>query len=136
MQDLYKNAYGDNFFSSTYGLPNYSSGTGSTSSSTTRPKTDYVQIGTQVVDLGVKIWSSAQERKNAEAQARALIEQGVSAVRVQELILEGKKLDLQTAQSGSGAGTKAGSPVLYIALGVGAVIILGVVIFAVTRKKA
>jgi hypothetical protein len=42
-------------------------------------------------------------------------------------------LDLETAKAG--AGTKAGSNTLYIVLGIGAVVVLGVVIFAVTRKK-
>jgi len=60
----------------------------------------------------------------------------LSQIEVQKLILEGKRLDLELAKSGVGAGTKAGSKTLYIALGIGAVVILGVVIFAVTRKKA
>ena len=94
---------------------------------------DWGGTATDVVKGGIDIFSSTQDRKAQEAKANALIAQGVSAERVQQLILEGKRLDLETAKAGSG--TKSGSTVLYVALGVGAVIILGVVIFAVTRKK-
>ena len=97
---------------------------------------DYAGVGLGLVNTAGTVYASEQARKAAIAQANALIAQGVSAERVQQLILEGKRLDLETAKAGAGAGSKAGSPVLYIALGVGAVVILGVVIFAVTRKKA
>lgn len=107
---------------------------GSTTSSTSKPKVDYVQIGTTLLNFGTQVYASSQARKDAEAQAKVLIAQGVSAVEVQKLINEGKRLDLETAKAGV-VGGKSGSPVLYIALGVGAVVILGVVIFAVTRKK-
>jgi hypothetical protein len=74
---------------------------------------------------------------DAQAQADALIAQGLSQVEVQKLILEGKRLDLELAKSGAGTGgTNAGNKTLYIALGVGAVVVLGVVIFAVTKKRA
>jgi hypothetical protein len=86
-----------------------------------------------VLGAGSTIYASEQQRKIAQKQAEALIAQGVSQERVQQLILEGKRLDLETAKAGGGA--KAGSNTLYIALGVGAVVVLGVVIFAVTRKK-
>jgi len=134
MQDLYNNYSGF----SDYTLPPspFSTSTSSTSTGGTKSSGfDWFGTGKQVVDLGVRIWSSDQERKNAQKQADALIAQGVSAERVQQLILEGKKLDLETAKASAG-GVKSGSTTLYIALGVGAVVILGVVIFAVTRKKA
>jgi len=95
---------------------------------------DWLGAGKQVVDLGVRIWSSDQERKNAQKQADALIKQGISAERVQELINEGKRLDLETAKAGV-VGGKSGSKTLYIALGIGGVLVLGVIIFAVTRKS-
>ena len=94
---------------------------------------DWITGATKVFDSGATIYASEQQRKAAQKQAEALIAQGVSQERVQQLILEGKKLDLETAKAGGGA--KAGSNTLYIALGVGAVVVLGVVIFAVTRKK-
>lgn len=124
------------FDSSIYTIPKspFSTSSGSSSTSSTKSKFDFLGTGKQVLDLGVKIWSSEQERKNAEKQANALIAQGISAERVQQLINEGKRLDLETAKAGV-VGGKSGSTVLYIAVGVGAVLILGVVIFAVTRKK-
>jgi hypothetical protein len=119
-----------------YSIPKspFSTG-GSTTSSISKPKVDYVQIGTTLLNFGTQIYGSAQERKNAEAQARVLIAQGASQVEVQKLINEGKRLDLETAKAGV-VGGKSGSKTLYIALGIGGVLILGVVIFAVTRKKA
>jgi hypothetical protein len=97
---------------------------------------DWITGATSVFGSGATIYASEQQRKAAQKQAEALIAQGVSQERVQQLILEGKKLDLETAKAGAGLKASAGSKTLYIALGVGAVVILGVVIFAVTRKKA
>ena len=97
---------------------------------------DWIKGGTEIIGGGLKYFGSVEERKAAQKQAEALIAQGVSQERVQQLILEGKRLDLETAKAGAGLKASAGSKTLYIALGVGAVVILGVVIFAVTRKKA
>jgi hypothetical protein len=99
-------------------------------------KFDWGGLSIGLLNTGGTIYASEQQRKIAQKQADALIAQGVSQERIQQLILEGKRLDLETAKAGGGAGTGAGSKTLYIALGVGAVVILGVVIFAVTRKKA
>lgn len=116
-----------------YSIPSspFSTGGSTTSSGS---KFDWSGSINTAINLGSTIYANETQRKLAQKQADALIAQGVSQERVQQLILEGKRLDLETAKAGGG--TKAGSPVLYIALGVGAVIILGVVIFAVTRKKA
>jgi hypothetical protein len=96
---------------------------------------DFKDIGTTIFSGATKFFGSQEERKGIEAQADALREKGYSDVKVAQLMLEGKKYDLEIAKSGVGAGNKAGSKTLYIGLGVGAVVILGVVIFAVTRKK-
>jgi hypothetical protein len=96
---------------------------------------DYTSIGTSLFG-GVSTFLGAQEnRKSAEAQADALKAKGYSDVEVAKLMLEGKKLDLQTALASGGKKT-TGNTTLYIALGVGGVLVLGLVIFAVTRKKA
>jgi hypothetical protein len=80
---------------------------------------------------------SQENRKGLEAQAEALKSKGYSDVEVARLMLEGKRLDLELAKSGGAkSGGVAGNKTLYIGLGVGAVVVLGVVIFAVTRKKA
>ena len=95
---------------------------------------EYTAIGTSLFG-GVTGWLGSKEnRRGLEAQADALRAKGLSEVEVAKLMLEAKKLDLEAAKLGGG--TKSGSTALYIGLGVGAVVILGVVIFAVTRKKA
>lgn len=123
-----------------YSIPSSPFITGGSTTSSTSGKSgsgfDYAGVGLGLVNTAGTVYASEQARKAAIAQANALIAQGVSAERVQQLILEGKRLDLETAKAGAGAGTKAGSKTLHIALGVGAVVVLGVVIFAVTRKKA
>lgn len=97
---------------------------------------DYLGAGTKLFG-GITDYFGQQQQSDAiKRQADALRAKGVSEVEVARLMLEGKKLDLETARAGAGAGTKSGSTALYIGLGVGAVVILGVVIFAVTRKKA
>jgi hypothetical protein len=135
MQEQY-----NNFTGGTWDLSQYTGTTFTpTTTTSTTPKTgkfDWAGLGTSLLTAGGGIYASEQQRKAAQAQADALIAQGMSQVEVQKLILEGKRLDLELAKSGGAKGTQAGSKTLYIALGVGAVVVLGVVIFAVTRKKA
>jgi hypothetical protein len=95
---------------------------------------EYTTIGTTVFGGLTGLLGSKEQRKAAEAQANALIKQGYSQVEVAKIMQETERLKLEQAKAGGGA--KTGSPALYIGLGVGAVVILGVVIFAVTRKKA
>lgn len=98
--------------------------------------TDFKDIGLGLLGSATTYLGSQEVRKAKEAEADALRAKGLSDVEVARIMLEGKKYDLEIAKSGVGAGTKAGSKTLYIGLGIGAVVILGVVIFAVTRKKA
>lgn len=91
-------------------------------------------LGGNLLSGGLNFFSSQEQRKGLQAQADALRAKGLSEVEVAKLMLEAKKVELEQAKLGGGA--KTGSPALYIGLGVGAVVILGVVIFAVTRKKA
>jgi hypothetical protein len=92
-------------------------------------------LGTSVFGGVTTYLGSENNRKSAEAQADALKAKGYSEVEVAKLMLEGKKLDLQTALAG-GNKKSSGNTTLYIALGVGGVLVLGLVIFAVTRKKS
>jgi len=108
-----------------------SSGLGGSSSA----KFDWGGLGSSLLTVGGGIYASEQQRKIAQKQADALIASGLSQIEVQKLILEGKRLDLEVAKAGV-VGGKSGSKTLYIALGIGGVIILGVIIFAVTRKRA
>lgn len=129
----------NNFTGGTWDLSQYTGGT-STTSTTTTPKSgkfDWAGLGSSILTAGGGIYASEQQRKAAQAQADALIQQGLSQIEVQKLILEGKRLDLELAKSGGSAVTNTGgNKTLYIALGIGGVLILGLVIFAVTRKKA
>lgn len=99
------------------------------------PFSDYSSSIADVIGGGLKFFGSQEERKAAQAQADALKEKGYSDVQVAKLMLEGKKYDLEIAKSGGGK-KSTGNTTLYIALGVGGVVVLGVVIFAVTRKRA
>jgi hypothetical protein len=94
---------------------------------------DWGGLGLGLLQTGGTIFASKEQRKSAEAQANALRAKGLSEIEVAKIMLEGKKLELEQAKLGAGSGS--GSKTLYIALGVGAVVILGVVVFAVTRKK-
>ena len=96
---------------------------------------DYTGLIGDTIGGGLKYLGSTEERKSAEAQADALKSKGYSDIEVAKLMLEGKKLELQTALAG-GNKKSGGNTTLYIALGVGGVLVLGLVIFAVTRKKA
>jgi hypothetical protein len=107
MQDMYKNAVGD-----------------------------WTGLGGSLIGGAGTYFGSVEQRKAQQAQADALIAQGKSQVEVARIMQETERLKLEQAKAGGGASTGAGSKTLYIALGVGAVVILGVVIFAVTRKKA
>jgi hypothetical protein len=94
---------------------------------------DWTGLGGSLIGGAGTYFGSVEQRKAQQAQADALIAQGKSQVEVARIMQETERLKLEQAKAGAGAG--AGSKTLYIALGVGAVVILGVVIFAVTRKK-
>jgi hypothetical protein len=96
---------------------------------------DYTGLIGDTIGGGLKYLGSQEDRKSAQAQADALKEKGYSDVKVAELMLKGKELELQTALAGGGKSSKDNTT-LYIALGVGGVLILGLIIFAVTRKKS
>lgn len=96
---------------------------------------DFLTAGTGVLTTAGTYFGSVEQRKAQQAQAEALRQQGLSQIEVAKIMQETERLKLAQQQSG-GAKTGAGSKTLYIALGVGAVVVLGVVIFAVTRKKA
>jgi len=97
---------------------------------------EWAQLGTSTLGLGLGFAGKQEETKSAQATADALRSKGYSDVEVAKLMLEGKKLDLQTALASGGKASSGGNTMLYIGLGIGGVVILGLVIFAVTRKKA
>jgi hypothetical protein len=85
------------------------------------------------LNFGLALFGSNQARQDMKAQANIIARQGQDALSVEQertrqalIQLEGAKLQ------GAGAG---GNTALYIGLGVAGVVILGVVIFAVTRRS-
>jgi|688.fasta_scaffold355491_2 hypothetical protein len=93
-------------------------------------------IGTSVFGGVTDYFAKQKEADAIRAQASALRDKGASDVEVAKLMLEAKRLELEAAKAGAGAGNTGGNKTLYIALGIGGVVILGLVIFAVTRKKS
>jgi hypothetical protein len=109
--------------------------------STTSTKTgggstfDYGGVATSLIGGIGGFLGSKNDLKSAQAQADAMIKSGELSLEAQRLALEGKKIDAQTALALASAKPQ-GNTMLYVALGIGGVLILGVVIWAVTRKRA
>ena len=95
---------------------------------------EYLTGGIDVFGKVTGYFGSVEQRKAAQTQADALIAQGKSQVEVARIMQETKRMELEALKSGTG--NTGGNKTLYIALGIGGVVILGLVIFAVTRKKA
>jgi|688.fasta_scaffold660735_2 hypothetical protein len=87
-----------------------------------------------VLGLGVTAIGSNQQKKlmqgQANAQANLSAQQGRDALALEQERTRQIQMQLQGAK----AQTSSVSPTLYIALAVGGVVILGGIIFAVTRK--
>lgn len=84
-----------------------------------------------VVNLGTGLVATNQQKQLLKQQAQIEAEKAKSQLAIAQLQLESARLQ------SSGAGAKAsGNTMLYVGLGVGAVVILGVVIYAVTRNKS
>lgn len=92
---------------------------------------DYTQIGTSLFG-GVSGWLGSKEQtKASQAQADALIKQGLSQVEVAKIMQETERMKLEALKSKAPA---SGNKALYIGLAIGGVVVLGGIIFAVTRK--
>lgn len=74
--------------------------------------------------------SSNQQKQLLKGQANISAQQGKDALAVEQEKTRQIQLQLQGQQPKQG-----GNTTLYIALGVGGVLVLGLVIFAVTRNK-
>jgi hypothetical protein len=129
-------SYNNNTGGITYGVPAYSSkpidtGSGGFFKSDTG-KNLISQGVSSLLSFGLSAFSSNQERQNLKGQANIVAQQGQSALAVEQERTKQAQLALEAAKAGGKSGNKA----LYIGLGIGAVVILGIVIFAVTRKKS
>ena len=113
---------------------------GSGSSTTTPVKTgglgasDYVSIGTTIANLGTSIWGNAEASKNAAKDRAAQLEMAKIQMEIAKLGAgaERDKLVAQQNALASQMGAKNNMP-LYIGLGIGGVVILGLVVFLVVR---
>lgn len=84
-----------------------------------------------LLGVGGGLITSNQERQNLKAQANIVAQQTEAQIKVAELQLQQAQILSQKQTGGAG-----GNTMLYVGLGIGAVVILGVVIFAVTRSKS
>jgi hypothetical protein len=83
--------------------------------------------------FGLSAFGSNQARQDLKAQANIVAQQGQSQLAVAQEGTKQAQLALEAAKlQGSGAG---GNIALYVGLGIAGVVVLGVVIFAVTRRS-
>lgn len=85
-------------------------------------------------NFGLSAFSSNQAKQNLKGQANIVAQQGQSALAIEQERTRQALIGLEASKNqGAGAG---GNTALYIGLGVVGVVVLGVVIFAVTRKRS
>lgn len=130
-------------YQSTY-FPTASSGSTTISGATTSSGGSFLSSSTgqslissgisSLFNIGGTLLASSEQKKllkqQAEAQAKLLQGQKELAL----INLENTKIQ-SSGLSGVGGAGASGNTLLYVGLGVGAVVILGVVIFSVTRKN-
>ena len=92
--------------------------------------TDYGQLIGSVLTTGGGVFSSTQSVKAAQINANSQAQNNATALELQRLQNEGAKINALNSQSPAATSNTT----LYIALGVGGVLVLGLTIFAVTRK--
>lgn len=86
-----------------------------------------------LLNFSLSAFSSNQARQDMKAQANIVARQGQDALSVEQERTRQAQLAVEAAKlQGAGGG---GSTALYIGLGVVGVVVLGVVIFAVTRRS-
>lgn len=96
---------------------------------------DYSGVASSLIGGVGGFFTSKNNLKASQTQADAMLQSGQLSLEAQKLALEGKKIDAQTALALASAKPQ-GNTMLYVALGIGGVLVLGLVIWAVTRKKA
>lgn len=84
---------------------------------------------TGLLDLGGGLIMSNQQKQALNQQAQIEADKAKNQLAIAQLQLESARIQAQ----GAGAGA-SGNTMLYVGLGIGAVVILGAVIFAVTKK--
>ena len=85
-----------------------------------------------LLGLGIGAIANNQVKKNAKGQANDAKALADAQIKAQELALQTAQLQLQAQQSaGSGAKSNTG---LYVGLGVGGVVILGLIVYLAVKK--
>lgn len=84
-----------------------------------------------VLNLGTGLVASNQQKQLLNQQAQIEADKAKNQLALAQLQLEATKAQALGASAGG-----SGNTMLYVGLGVGAIVILGVVIFAVTRSKS
>lgn len=91
---------------------------------------DWTGLGGTVIGGVTSYFGSQENRKASEASADALKQKSKTDLEIAKILQQTELAKLSAVQP-----AKAGNSTLYIALGIGGVLVLGVVIFAVTRSK-
>lgn len=84
-----------------------------------------------VLNLGTGLIASNQQKQLLNQQAQIEADKAKNQLAIAQLQLEATR-----AQAQSVGAKSSGNTMLYVGLGIGAVVILGVVIFAVTKSKS
>ena len=92
---------------------------------------DYGALAGSVLGAGSSIFGASQMTKSAKEQAKIASQNNATALELAKINQQTELMKLQGNQGSSGASSNT---TLYVALGVGGVLILGLTIFAVTRK--
>lgn len=85
-----------------------------------------------ILGLGTGLILSNQQKQNAKGQANDAKAIADARVKAEELAFQTAQLQLQAQQGAGGSGKD--NTALYIGLGVGGVVILGLVVFLAVKK--
>ena len=85
------------------------------------------------LNLGTTLIGANQQKQLFQGQANLSAQQNQTAIDIEREKTKQAQLMLETAKAGTGVKT-SGNTALYIGLAVGGVVVLGGIIFAVTRK--
>lgn len=84
-----------------------------------------------ILNLGTGLVASNQQKQLLNQQAQIEADKAKNQLALAQLQLEATRAQVSGASAGA-----SGNTMLYVGLGVGAIVILGVTIFAVTRSKS
>ena len=86
-----------------------------------------------ILGLGTGLILSNQQKQNAKGQANDAKAIADAQVKAQELAYQTAQLQLQAQQSGGSGGAKSNTG-LYVGLGIGGAVILGLVVYLAVKK--